>query len=104
MRIIYFTHSLSSCWNHGNAHFVRGVLRDLIRRGHEVRAYEPQGAWSLANLLADHGEAGLSPFRSAYPELASTAYAPDLELGQALDGADLVIVHEWSAPDLVARI
>ena len=29
MRVVYFTHSLSSCWNHGNAHFLRGVLREL---------------------------------------------------------------------------
>jgi hypothetical protein len=21
MRFVYFTHSLASCWNHGNAHF-----------------------------------------------------------------------------------
>ena len=41
MRIAYFTHSLASCWNHGNAHFLRGVLRELIARGHEVRALEP---------------------------------------------------------------
>ena len=30
MRFVYFTHSLRSCWNHGNAHFLRGVLRELI--------------------------------------------------------------------------
>ena len=28
VRIAYFTHSLASCWNHGNAHFLRGVLRE----------------------------------------------------------------------------
>jgi spore maturation protein CgeB len=104
VRIAYFTHSLASCWNHGNAHFMRGVLRDLIARGHAVSAYEPQGAWSLANLLADHGEAGLSAYRTAYPDLNSTPYPPDFDLEQALDGADLVIVHEWSEPALVARI
>jgi spore maturation protein CgeB len=104
MRIVYFTHSLTSCWNHGNAHFVRGVLRDLIGRGHEVHAYEPLGGWSLANLLADHGEAGLAPYRAAYPELASTPYRADFDLAEALDGADLVIVHEWSDPALVAQI
>ena len=38
MKLVYFTHSLASCWNHGNAHFLRGVLRDLIRRGHQVQA------------------------------------------------------------------
>ncbi len=51
MRIAYFTHSLASCWNHGNAHFLRGVLRELIARGHDVRALEPADNWSLANLL-----------------------------------------------------
>jgi spore maturation protein CgeB len=47
VRIAYFTHSLASCWNHGNAHFLRGVLRELIARGHEVRALEPANPWSL---------------------------------------------------------
>src|SRR3954447_17544981 len=75
MRIVYFTHSLRSCWNHGNAHFVRGVLSELARRGHDVRVFEPENAWSLANLIADHGEAGLEPFRNAYPELESRTYS-----------------------------
>ena len=46
MKIVYFTHSLQSCWNHGNAHFLRGVLRELVALGHHVRALEPQGARS----------------------------------------------------------
>jgi spore maturation protein CgeB len=104
MRIAYFTHSLASCWNHGNAHFLRGVLRALKRLGHDVRVWEPEGAWSLQNLLRDHGEAGLEPYRAAYPELGSQAYAPGLDLDEALDGVDLVLVHEWNAPSLVAAI
>jgi spore maturation protein CgeB len=104
MRIVYFTHSLASCWNHGNAHFLRGVLRELIRRGHEVRAFEPLGAWSLANLLSDHGVAGLAAYREAYPELSSTPFGPGFEVAGAVDGADLVIVHEWNEPSLIAEI
>ena len=104
MKVVYFTHSLASCWNHGNAHFVRGVLRDLIARGFDVQVYEPKGAWSLRNLLADHGDAGLQPWRRAYPELSSEAFGPDLDLQQACDGADLVIVHEWNEPKLVAAL
>ncbi|WP_395670576.1 glycosyltransferase [Phenylobacterium sp.] len=104
MRIVYFTHSLASCWNHGNAHFLRGVLRELIRRGHDVVVYEPKDAWSLENLLSDHGAAGLVPWRAAYPELGSRAYGPAPDLGPMLDGADLVIVHEWNDPALVAAI
>jgi spore maturation protein CgeB len=104
MRIVYFTHSLASCWNHGNAHFLRGVLRELIARGHDVVAYEPARAWSMENLLKDHGEEGLEPYREAYPELSSTPFGRRPALGRMLDGADVVIVHEWNDHDLVAAI
>jgi spore maturation protein CgeB len=104
MKIAYFTHSLASCWNHGNAHFLRGVLRELIARGHDVRVHEPAGNWSLSNLLGDHGEAGLQPYRDAYPELSSTAYQPGADPADLVADADLVIVHEWNEPALVAAI
>ena len=104
MRIAYFTHSLASCWNHGNAHFLRGELDELRERGHEVAAFEPKGAWSLANLLADHGEAGLESWRRNYPQLASTAYVPGADPAELVEGADLVIVHEWNDPALVAAL
>ena len=104
MRIVYFTHSLLSCWNHGNAHFLRGVLRDLIARGHDVAVYEPADNWSLHNLLADAGEAGLEPFRRLYPELTSTSVVPDAALEPLVADADLVIVHEWNDHALVAAL
>jgi spore maturation protein CgeB len=103
VKVVYFTHSLESCWNHGNAHFLRGVLRDLIARGHQVAVHEPRDAWSRASLVADHGDAGLEAYRQAYPELSSRRFdEPRLE--HALDGADLVIVHEWNEPALVAAV
>ncbi len=104
MRIVYFTHSLRSCWNHGNAHFLRGVLRELIAAGHEVRAFEPEANWSLAHLLEDHGASGLDAFRRAYPDLASIPYASGDPIEPMVEGADLVIVHEWNEPALVARL
>jgi spore maturation protein CgeB len=104
MKVAYFTHSLASCWNHGNAHFLRGVLRQLQALGHEVEAFEPEGAWSLKNLLADHGEVGLAAYRTAYPELDSTTFAPNADPAELIYGADLVIVHEWNDHDLVAAL
>ena len=104
MKFVYFTHSLASCWNHGNAHFLRGVLRDLVGRGHEVVAFEPAGAWSLDNLLKDHGDTGLEAYRWLYPELTSRTFAPDMGLEASLADADVVIVHEWNEPWLVAAI
>ena len=104
MNIVYFTHSLRSCWNHGNAHFLRGVLRELQAMGHRVRALEPASSWSLDNLLADAGEAGLTAFRDAYPDLHPEPYAADADPAALVEGADLVIVHEWNEPALVAAI
>ena len=104
MKIVYFTHSLLSCWNHGNAHFLRGVLRELIARDHNVRAVEPDGNWSLANLLADAGEDGLTPFRANYPDLSPITYDPAQPVDALVDGADLVIVHEWNEPTLIAEV
>ena len=104
MRLVYFTHSLASCWNHGNAHFLRGVLRELAGRGHEVLACAPRGAWSRENLLRDHGEAGLAPFHSAYPTLRELLYERFEEVAPQLAGADAVVVHEWSEPWLVAAL
>ncbi|MET3712750.1 spore maturation protein CgeB [Sphingomonas trueperi] len=104
MKIVYFTHSLASCWNHGNAHFLRGVLSELIDRGHDVQVWEPEDAWSLANLLADHGQAGLAPYRTAYPELRAHTYTPMCAPAEMIGDADLVIVHEWNDPKLVSRI
>ncbi|MDX3901120.1 MAG: glycosyltransferase [Sphingobium sp.] len=104
MKIAYFTHSLLSCWNHGNAHFLRGVLGELQRRGHEVNAFEPEDSWSLGNLLTDHGEQGLDAYRTAYPDLSTWRYGKDAREVELIDDADLVIVHEWNDPALVAAI
>jgi len=104
MKIVYFTHSLASCWNHGNAHFLRGVLRELVHRGRQVVAFEPKGAWSLENLLRDHDDAGLAAYREHYPELSSTTFDDTIDLDATLSDANVVIVHEWNEPWLVAAI
>ncbi|MCW6507180.1 CgeB family protein [Lichenifustis flavocetrariae] len=104
MRILYFTHSLRSCWNHGNAHFLRGVLSDLARRGHTVVALEPEDSWSYENLIRDGGAAGLAPFARAYPALRPVIYGLDADPAALCADADVVIVHEWNDPGLVAAL
>lgn len=104
MKLVYFTHSLASCWNHGNAHFLRGVIDELLVRGHDVAALEPRGSWSLSNLMNDHGEEGLHAWRESYPRQSPDSYDPEEDLEARVENADLVIVHEWNEPDLVARI
>src|SRR5690606_25669764 len=104
MRILLYTHSLTSDWNHGNAHFLRGVMRELVRRGHDAVALEPEDGWSRQNLLREQGPEALFRFRKIYPELEARSYGASFDHEAALAAADLVIVHEWTDPALVARI
>ncbi|MFW5637397.1 MAG: CgeB family protein [Thermodesulfobacteriota bacterium] len=105
MRCVLFYHSLISDWNQGNAHFLRGIASELLSRGHEVRIFEPADGWSLHNLKKEYGEAPIRAFFRTFPELQSRFYEPNTpDLEEMLNGADLVIVHEWNEPDLVRRI
>ncbi|MGA0588685.1 CgeB family protein [Dyella sp. KRB-257] len=105
MRIVMFYHSLLSDWNHGNAHFLRGVVNELLLRGHTVDVYEPADGWSLQNLLAEQGVAPVEAFHRAYPGLTSHLYDPAQEdFSAQTDGAHLVLVHEWNSPRLVEQM
>lgn len=105
MRLVLFCHSLVSDWNHGNAHFLRGVVRELLARGHDVQALEPEDGWSRAQLLLERGAAALERFVQRFPGLSSGTYdLATLDLARTLDQADAVIVHEWSDHELVRRI
>ncbi|HEX2121457.1 MAG TPA: hypothetical protein VHL59_07430, partial [Thermoanaerobaculia bacterium] len=105
MKFVLFYHSIVSDWNHGNAHFLRGVVAELLERGHAVDTYEPADAWSVQNLVRDHGTRPLDDFRRLFPQLRAHHYTLDsLDLDAVLDGADVVIVHEWSEHELVRHI
>jgi spore maturation protein CgeB len=104
MNIVYFMHSLVSCWNHGNAHFLRGVVRELLARGHDVRVFEPQDGWSRTHLLQEQGPVSLDLFRARFPELRSVCFGEDADLNEMVDGTDLVLVHEWTEPAMVAKL
>lgn len=112
MEIRIFAHSWLSDWNHGNAHFLRGLARALVRRGHRLRLYEalpgPWGDWSLSHLFGEEPLAAMSAiaeFRARYPELPVAFYPPGPRgaacLEAAVRGADLVLVHEWNPPELL---
>lgn len=104
MKLVLFAHSLTSCWNNGNAHFQRGLLRAWQALGHTAHAYEPADGWSLAQLRAEAGEAGVGRAAAGALGLAVTRYVGLPDLDQALDGADLVLVHEWTDAALIAAL
>jgi spore maturation protein CgeB len=111
LRLRFFAHSWVSDWNHGNAHFLRGLVRELIRLGQEVRCYEQCGAWSLANLLREEGEQAqraVEEFWRAFPELDVRFYQNDAGFRdfarEELCGTDVVVVHEWTPPEVVEAL
>lgn len=108
MNIVLFLHAFTSCWNNGNAHFLRGVVRELGRHGHAVTVWEPESGWSRVNALVDGGAQSLAEAERLVPGARICRYGPDANkdalLDAALDGADLVLVHEWNEPALVEAI
>jgi spore maturation protein CgeB len=104
IRFLFYTHSLVSDWNHGNAHFLRGVMRELQRRGYQATALEPEDGWSRRNLVAQQGVTALDRFSRDYPDLSSVSYGENFAHEEMLSAADVVVVHEWTDPHLIARI
>src|SRR5690242_18016190 len=111
LKIRLFAHSLVSDWNHGNAHFLRGLVRELMRMGHHVRCYEELGSWSLTNLVQQEKERSIEAideFRKLYNELDIHFYKKDATLREflvkELKDADVVIMHEWNDPQVVNTI
>jgi spore maturation protein CgeB len=102
MKVVLFCHSLVSDWNHGNAHFLRGVVHELLARGHDVKVFEPLDGWSRANLVVDQGRSAVDNIMDAFPWLRSTCFDPrEPPVEEMTDGADLVLVHEWNDLHLV---
>jgi spore maturation protein CgeB len=112
LNIALFAHSMVSDWNHGNAHFLRGLMRELVRMGHRVRCYEELNSWSLANLMKHEGERAIEAidgFRRAYPELDIRFYQSGNEefqqfLEDELKETHLVLLHEWNDPQVANRV
>jgi spore maturation protein CgeB len=112
LKIALFCHSLVSDWNHGNAHFLRGLMRELVRMGHQVRCYEELGSWSLTNLMKNEGDRGIEAvdaFHGLYPELDIRFYqSGDAQFPQLLEDelkeTQLVLLHEWNDSRVVNSV
>jgi len=112
LNIALFAHSMISDWNHGNAHFLRGLMRELVRMGHNVRCYEELSSWSLTNLMKCEGQRAIEAidaFRRIYSELDIRFYNSSDDgfqkfLEEELKDADLVLLHEWNDPAVVNQV
>jgi spore maturation protein CgeB len=108
MKIVLFAHSITSDWSHGNAHFLRGLMRALTRRGHEVVGCERWSNWSTEQLFRDHGHGPIVEFARLFPDLHIRMYGGWEGIVDEVDaltrGADLVLVHEFNEPELIGAL
>ncbi|MFN6943582.1 MAG: glycosyltransferase [Cytophagaceae bacterium] len=106
MKIRLFYQSLLSEYNHASANFLRGIVSELLYRGHDVKVFEPLRSECLESLISHYGDAPIKEFKSFYKNrLNSYIYEQEkLNLEEALHDADLVIVHEKSDPKLISEI
>ena len=105
MKFALFYQSFVSCWNNGHAHFLRGIARELVRLGHQVTVYEPENGWSRGNALRDGGASILAEAKHLVPGVNLQVYDPEtLDLDRVANGVDVVMVHEWNDPKLIANL
>ncbi|HEY1296401.1 MAG TPA: glycosyltransferase [Chloroflexota bacterium] len=106
-RFAFFYQSVISDWNHGNAHFLRGLMRALQARGHRAVCFEQEDNWSLSNLLRVTPTA-IEDFVARFPDVNFIRYPLDLQLDrflrQQLAEVDVCIVHEWNEPTVIRRL
>lgn len=104
MKIYLFYHSIVSDWNHGNAHFLRGMVTALNADHHDVTIYEPLHGWSFSNMIADAGIKPVCEFAERFPGIKVKFFDQDTFTPEILHDADMVIVHEWNSPELISKI
>ena len=110
LHVAYLAHSLRSDWNHGNAHFLRGLLRAVQSLGCRVSIFERDHGWSIDHLrMEPAGEQSIRCFHATYPDLSISCYSEDQAKDMsfwrgALRDVDVVILHEWNLPQLAALL
>lgn len=108
MKIVLFAHSVVSDWSHGNAHFLRGLLRALQRRGHDAVAVERGKNWATEQLFQDHGHGPIVEFSRLFPDLEIRMFGEWENIIERVDeltrDADVVLVHEFNDPELVGAV
>ncbi|MDB5913238.1 MAG: hypothetical protein JWP22_1913, partial [Ramlibacter sp.] len=88
MRIVILGLSITSSWGNGHATTFRGLVRELVKRGHEVLFLERDQPWYAQNRDLPHPPFGTTVLYGSFDELR------ERHLDQVRE-ADLVIVGSY---------
>lgn len=94
MKIVIFGLTISSSWGNGHATIWRGLLRELIGRGHEVTFFERDVPYYAAFRDLQHLPGGTLSLYNSWPEIASS-------VERELNEADVALVSSY-CPDAIA--
>lgn len=94
MRIVILGLTITSSWGNGHATTFRGLVRGLVRRGHQVLFLERDKPWYAENRDLPRPPYGETRLYGSIEELAQ-------RWGAALRAADLVVVGSY-VPDGIA--
>ncbi len=93
MKIVFLGLSITSSWGNGHATTYRGLVRELVRRGHDVLFLERDKPWYAENRDLPNPPFGTTTLYDDLDDLTEHA--------QAVQDADAVIVGSY-VPDGVA--
>src|SRR4051812_36368107 len=91
MKIVFLGLSITSSWGNGHATTYRGLVRELVRRKHQVLFLEREQPWYAANRDLPHPPFGRTELYHTLPELKR-------RFGNEISGAHAVIVGSY-VPD-----
>jgi spore maturation protein CgeB len=109
MHIAFFGHSVLADWNNGRAHFIRGLIRELDRLGHECVFYEAKDNPATRAQIAHVGQSSLAETLRVFPFLQVRLYRDGIRdplpfLRQALAEAEAALVMHTSEPSLIRAL
>src|SRR5215210_4149153 len=93
-RVIVIGLSITSSWGNGHATTYRGLMRELVRRGHDVLFLEHDKPWYASNRDMPNPPFGRTELYQSVAELKDR-FEPDVR------SADLVVVGSY-VPEGVA--
>ncbi len=88
LRIVIVGLSITSSWGNGHATTYRGLVRELVRRGHDVLFLERDVEWYAQNRDLPHPPYGRTALYRTFDELRD-------RYGDAVRNADFVIVGSY---------
>jgi hypothetical protein len=103
VKLGFFMQSYLADYNFGCAHFLRGLIRELLDLGHDAQVFCPADSWVAERSCALGGDAVLDEARALYPAVPTVSFEPGFAgLESHLATLDAVVVNEW-IDDAIAR-